>query len=78
MIETKRLLLREFMEADYDDLYEFLSQLENDEFEGYPDITYENGIQKWKDTYVYAKLNSNNKNIKRQTDLSWKGQTEIA
>lgn len=35
MIETKRLLLREFMEVDYDDLYEFLSQLENDEFEGY-------------------------------------------
>ena len=57
MIETKRLLLREFMEADYDDLYEFLSQLENDEFEGYPDITYENGIPKCKDTYVYAKLN---------------------
>ena len=56
MIETKRLLLREFMEADYDDLYEFLSQLENDEFEGYPDITYENGIPKWKDTYVYSKL----------------------
>lgn len=28
MIETKRLLLREFMEVDYDDLYEFLSQLE--------------------------------------------------
>ena len=43
MIETKRLKLREFMEVDYDDLYEFLSQLENDEFEGYPGITYENG-----------------------------------
>lgn len=26
MIETKRLLLREYMEVDYDDLYEFLSQ----------------------------------------------------
>ena len=38
MIEAKRLLLREFMEVDYDDMYEFLSQLENDEFEGYPDI----------------------------------------
>ena len=35
MIETKRLILREFENADYDDLYEFLSQLENDEFEGY-------------------------------------------
>ena len=53
MIETKRLLLREFMEADYDDLYEFLSQLENDEFEGYPDITYENGIPK---LYAWSRL----------------------
>lgn len=43
MIETERLILRKFVEADYDDLYEFLSQLENDEFEGYPGITYENG-----------------------------------
>ena len=39
-IQTPRLLLRGFRESDYDDLYEFLSQLENDEFEGYPD---ENG-----------------------------------
>ena len=43
MIETKRLILRQFQESDYDDLYEYLSQLENDEFEGYPGITYENG-----------------------------------
>ena len=42
-IRTKRLILRPFRESDYDDLYEFLSQLENDEFEGYPGITYENG-----------------------------------
>ena len=42
-IETKRLVLRPFEEADYDDLYEFLSQLRDDEFEGYPGITYENG-----------------------------------
>ena len=42
-IETKRLILRPFGESDYDDLYEFLSQLKNDEFEGYPGITYENG-----------------------------------
>ena len=28
---------------DYDDLYEFLSQLRENEFEGYPGITYENG-----------------------------------
>lgn len=42
-IETQRLILRLFEQADYDDLYEFLSQLENDEFEGYPGITYEGG-----------------------------------
>lgn len=40
---TERLILRQFKEADYDDLYEFLSQLKDDEFEGYPGITYENG-----------------------------------
>ena len=42
-IETKRLILRPLEQSDYDDLYEFLSQLEDDEFEGYPGITYENG-----------------------------------
>ena len=42
-IQTKRLLLRPFREEDYDDLYEFLVQLKNDAFEGYPGITYENG-----------------------------------
>ena len=42
-IRTKRLLLRPFRESDYDDLFEFLSQLEDDEFEGYPGITWENG-----------------------------------
>ena len=42
-IRTKRLLFRSFRESDYDDLFEFLSQLEDDEFEGYPGITYENG-----------------------------------
>ena len=40
---TERLVLRQFKEADYDDLYEFLSQLKDDEFEGCPGITYENG-----------------------------------
>ena len=40
-LRTGRLILRAFRESDYDDLYEFLSQLENDEFEGYPGITYE-------------------------------------
>ncbi len=42
-IKTARLLLRPFAETDYDDLYEFLSQLRDDEFEGYPGITRENG-----------------------------------
>ena len=42
-IRTKRLLLRPFSESDYDDLFEFLFQLADDEYEGYPGITYENG-----------------------------------
>ena len=42
-IVTERLILRPFKESDYDDLYEFLSQLRDDEFEGYPGISYENG-----------------------------------
>ena len=29
-ILTERLILRPFKESDHDDLYEFLSQLEND------------------------------------------------
>ena len=42
-IKTERLLLRPFREEDYDDLYECLAQLRDNEFEGYPGITYENG-----------------------------------
>lgn len=42
-IITERLVLRQFKESDYDDLFEYLSQLEDNEFEGYPGITYENG-----------------------------------
>lgn len=42
VLRTKRLLLRPFRESDLDDLYEFLAQLEHDEFEGYPGITREN------------------------------------
>ena len=42
-IKTERLILRPFKESDYDDLFEFLSQLKDDEFEGCPGITYENG-----------------------------------
>ena len=43
VIRTRRLVLRPFAESDYEDLYEFLSQLKDDEFEGYPGITHENG-----------------------------------
>lgn len=43
LIETERLILRNFEESDYDDLYEFLSQRKDDDFEAYPGITYENG-----------------------------------
>ncbi len=42
-IRTERLVLRPFRESDYDDLFEFLYQLRDDEFEGYPGITYESG-----------------------------------
>lgn len=42
-IRTKRLLLRPFRESDYDDLFEFLFQLREDEFESYPGITYATG-----------------------------------
>ena len=31
-IRTERLLLRSFEESDYDDLFEFLSQIEDDDF----------------------------------------------
>lgn len=40
---TERLVLRPFKETDYDDLFAFLVQLKDDEFEGYPGITYESG-----------------------------------
>ena len=65
-LTTKRLLLRPFQETDHEDPYEFLSQLEKDEFEGYPDITRESSLEQLKDeqgnpirkdTYVYAMLN---------------------
>ena len=42
-LKTERLILRRFRESDYDDLFECLSQLEDDEFEGYPGITYQSG-----------------------------------
>ena len=46
IIETERLILRLFENSDYDDLFEYLSQRKNDEFEGYPGITYENGKER--------------------------------
>ena len=48
ILKTQRLILRPFQESDYADLFEFLSQLEFDEFEGYPGITYENGREQLK------------------------------
>ena len=33
IIETERLILRMFKNSDYDDLFEYLGQRENDEFE---------------------------------------------
>ena len=42
-IRTSRLLLRRFKESDYNDLFEFLSQTEDDGCEGCPGIAYENG-----------------------------------
>ena len=64
-IITERLVLRGFEEKDHGDLFEFLYQLKDNEFEGYPGITYENceniyfhkdknGDPIWKDTYIYA------------------------
>ena len=53
-IRTNRLILRSFKESDYDDLFEFLSQLEDDEFEGYPEITYEKGKE-----YLKYRIESN-------------------
>ena len=57
-IEADRLFLRQFREPDYDDLFEYLSQLENDEFEGYPGITYENGKEhlKYRELFLQHKV----------------------
>lgn len=67
-IVTGRLVLRPFRESDYDDLYEFLSQLRDDEFEGYPGITYENGREQLKarlgsDAFYAVELKENSKVI---------------
>lgn len=44
-IETSRLIVRNFKLDDYEDVYEFLSQRKFDDFEAYPDITHENGVE---------------------------------
>ena len=55
MIRTERLLLHRFRESDCDDLFEFLSQLEDDEFEGYPGITWENGREYLRQNIYFRK-----------------------
>ncbi|MDO5520975.1 MAG: GNAT family protein [bacterium] len=67
-IETERLLLRNFKEEDYDDLYEFLSQRKDEVFEGYPGITYENGKEHLayrlaNDDFIAIELKKNHKII---------------
>ena len=47
-LTTERLILRPFKETDRGDLFECLSQLENDGFEGYPGITRENCAEQLK------------------------------
>ena len=44
-IITERLILRAFRETDLDDLFEYLYQLRDDEFEGYPGVTRENCLK---------------------------------
>ena len=52
-IETERLILRPFRESDNGDLFEFLYQLRDDEFESCPGITWENGRE-----HLQYRLNS--------------------
>lgn len=72
------MILRTFEESDYDDLYEYLSQLENDEFEGYPEITYDRKAVNHKERTSLIKLD---KNIIKETkgiDSSLRGGYRIA
>lgn len=67
-IETERLILRNFEKEDYDDLYEFLSQRKDDEYEAYPGITYESGKEHMKyrvgnDEFYVIELKENKKVI---------------
>ncbi len=68
IIETERLVLRNFEESDYDDVYEFLSERKYDDFEAYPDITYENGREHLEyrvgnDEFIAIELKENKKVI---------------
>ena len=68
IIRTERLILRRFRESDYNGMFEFLSQLEDDEFEGYPGITCENGREHLEarlgsDEYLAVELASSGKVI---------------
>jgi len=67
-LETERLILRNFTNDDYDDLYEFLSQRKDDICEAYPDITYVNGIEHLKyrvgsDDFIAIELKESHKVI---------------
>lgn len=67
-IETHRLILRNFKNEDYEDLYEFLSQRKDDILEGYPEITYDNGKEHLKyrvgsDEFIAIELKENAKVI---------------
>ena len=48
-IITERLILRAFRETDLDDLFEYLYQLCDDEFEGYPGVTREKCLKHLKE-----------------------------
>lgn len=69
---TDRLILRNFEESDYEDVYEFLSQRKEDDFEAYPDITYENGREHLEyrvhnDEFVAIQLKTTGKSLAMYT-----------
>jgi RimJ/RimL family protein N-acetyltransferase len=60
--------LRQFSKEDYNDLYAFLSERKDDEFESYPTITYENGNEHLKyrlnnDEFIALELKETHKVI---------------
>lgn len=67
-LKTQRLILRSFEEKDFEDLYEFLLQLKDDEFEPYPEISRKNCEKHFKTRlfskeYYAIELKSNHKVI---------------